>query len=177
MRPGKTIYPILIIVFIISAGCLTPPNIDEEKAGYIAGIRFLETNPGEKASYRVSDPGGDAYRVYFNISKEGFKNGFAEYYVDKFNRDTYVTPNYAIVLAIEENERVKSLFTRYPNAKVEGTLLTELSGDNKYIWEIRVIANGVNIAVFAFDGVEEKILGEPSFKTNLPVNINTGENF
>jgi hypothetical protein len=38
------------------------------------------------------------------------------------------------------------------------------------VWEIRVIANGVEVAVFAFDAASEKLLNE-NIKTYQVINI------
>ena len=164
---------ILLILLVSATGCLNTPNIDKEKAGYIAGIRFLETHPGEVASYSVRDPGGDAYVVYFNrTAPGGAAHDFAEYYVDKYNRDVYVSPRYATVLAIDENKQLETLFKRYPSAQVEGELLDpSKAGGKKYVWKIRVIANGADAAIFGFDAVEEKIVGTPTIYSSQTINI------
>ncbi len=164
---------ILLILLVFAAGCLNTPNIDKEKAGYIAGIHFLETHPGEVATYSVSDPGGDAYVVYFDRTAQvGAPQDFAEYYVDKYNRQVYVSPKYATILAVEQNNDLERLFKRYPSAQVEGELLnpSEVSG-KKYVWKIRVIANGANAAIFGFDALEEKLLGTPTIYSAQTINI------
>ncbi|GBE18312.1 hypothetical protein BMS3Abin16_00908 [archaeon BMS3Abin16] len=164
---------VLLILLVSAAGCLNTPNIDKEKAGYIAGIHFLETHPGEVASYSVSDPGGDAYVVYFNrTAPGGAAHDFAEYYVDKYNRNVYVSSKYATVLAVTQNKDLEKLFKRYPSAQIEGELLDPSeAGGKKYVWKIRVIANGVHAAIFGFDAVEEKIVGTPTIYSSQTINI------
>lgn len=158
---------VLLFSMLIVSGCLDTPSVDKEKAGYLAGIKFLETHPGQTASYTVKDPGGDAFIVYFNVtSSEGVQLGFAEYYVDRFNRDIYVSSSYATVLATGQSPNLERLFNRYPEAKSDGSLIkTESPEGRKYAWEIRIITNGVEIAVFRFDAVEEKLLGGLNIKT------------
>jgi hypothetical protein len=172
--PLKFITLIIILIFI--SGCLSTAVVDKEKAGYIAGIRFLETHPGEVASYSISDPGGDAFLVYFNMTnQEGVQTDFAEYYVDRFTKDIYVSSNYATRLAIPQSPELERLFKKYPEAKVHGNLIkTDDSASRKYVWEIRVIANGVNVAVIGFDAAEEKLLAK-NIKDSLSFDINLGK--
>ena len=153
----------LIVIAVIISACVSAPTIDKEKAGYLAGIRFLETHPGEVASYSVKDPGGDAYVVFFNTttSSDDVRIDFAEYFVDKYTKDVYVSSKYANALSIEKSSNINALFKRYPSAKYTANLLETGEGENiKRIWEIRVIANSVDVAVFAFDADEELVLGE-----------------
>jgi hypothetical protein len=176
MSIWKKDYFIFIALLILFTGCLSTAVVDKEKAGYIAGIRFLETHPGEVAAYSVSDPGGDAFLVYFNITnQEGVQTDFAEYYVDRFTKDIYVSSNYATRLAIPQSPNLERLFKKYPEAKVHGNLIkTDDDAGRKYVWEIRVIANGVNVAVIGFDAAEEKLLGE-NIKDSLSFDINLGK--
>lgn len=156
----KNYWVVFLALALTTSGCLSTPLVDKEKAGYIAGIRFLESNPGETASYTVSDPGGDAYLVSFSIA-EGEETGFAEYYVDRYTRTVYVSSRYATELAIDQSPGLARLFERYPEAKVDGNLLDpENVAGRRYVWEIRVIANGVNVAVFAFDAANEELINE-----------------
>jgi hypothetical protein len=172
---------IFLAILTIGSGCLSTPVVDKEKAGYIAVIRFQETQQitGSPylAPYTVRDPGGDAYAVYFNItSAQGEQIGFAEYYVDKYTRDIYVSPNFGTSLAIEQSDSIKRVFNRYPEAKIEPNLIkTESPTGNQYIWDITVIANGVRTARFGYDAVNEKVLSE-SFLQLRSIDINTGEN-
>ncbi len=173
---GNRIIAFLFTAMVIS-GCISAPAaIDKEKAGYIAGIKFLETHPGEQATYIVTDTGGDAYSVYFNITgPTGEDKGFAEYHVDKRSRDVYVSSVFATSLAIKQSVGLTRVFERYSEAKIDGNLISDKKGS--YVWNIHVIANGVDIADFKFDAVEEKIIGEPNIKSYFTLNINTGENF
>jgi hypothetical protein len=167
----KIFWVILLTLTLITSGCLSTPSVDSEKAGLLAGIRFLETHPGEIATYSVKDPGGDAYLVYFNItSEEGVQTGFAEYYVDRFSRDVYVSSNFATFLAIDQSLKLERLFNRYPHAKYDGALLkSKKDGAPRYVWQIRVVANGVDLGDFSFDADEEKFLRE---NLDLPTVIN-----
>ncbi len=151
---------LLLFLAVFSLGCLKTPNIDEEKAGLIAGVRFLETYPGQVASYTVKDTGGDAYVVYFNVtSPEGKQIGFAEYYVDKFTKDVYASPKYAAAKAIEENSDVKTIYLRYPGAKTDPHLIiAEEPEGRRYVWEIKVIANAVDVAVIRYDATNDRLL-------------------
>lgn len=173
-KKGTRTLFVFLAFALITAGCLSTPAVNKETAGYLAGIRFLETHPSKTASYTVKDRGGDAYVVYFNItSPEGIQEEFAEYYVDKFTKDVYVSSTYATLLAVKGSPDLKKLFERYPNAKGEPNLIkTETPEGQKYIWEIRIIANGVDVAVFAFDALEEKLLQE-RIKSYQMVNIQT----
>jgi hypothetical protein len=172
MTFAKSWWVAFFTLALIISGCLSTPNVDKEKAGYIAGIKFLESHPTETASYTVSDPGGEAFLVSFSIvSPEGEETGFAEYYVDRYTRDVYVSTKYATLLAIDQSPGLKRLFERYPEAKVDGGLLDpESVAGKRYVWEIRVIANGVDVAVFAFDAASEKLLNE-NIKTYQVINI------
>ena len=172
MAFAKSCWVVFLALALITSGCLSTPQVDKEKAGYIAGIKFLESHPTETASYTVSDPGGDAFLVSFSIvSAEGVETGFAEYYVDRYTRDVYVSTKYATSLAIDQSPGLTRLFERYPEAKVDGNLIDpKIVGERRYVWEIRVIANGVNVAVFAFDAASEKLLNE-NIKTPQVINI------
>jgi|GEM_PF-3138353 len=173
MASLKVTWIVLLIFLVSAAGCLSTPNIDKEKAGYIAGIRFLETHPGEVASYSVSDSGKDTYIVYFTrTAPGGAAQDFAEYYVDKYNRDVYVSPKFATVLAIDENPQLEALFKRYPSAQIEGALLdpSEVAG-KKYVWKIRVLANSADVAIFGFDALDEVVVGTPTIFTSKVINI------
>jgi hypothetical protein len=159
---GKCILAIFFVFALITLGCLSTPVIDSEKAGYLAGIKFLETHPGATASYTSTDTGGDAFVVYFNITmpEEG-ESDFAEYYVDKYTRDVYASPKYSSKLAIEQSLNLKRLFERYPNAEGEPLLIkTETPNGNRYVWELRLVANGVEVAIYVFDAVDERLLAE-----------------
>jgi hypothetical protein len=168
---------IIFLVFAFSmSGCLNTVVVDKEKAGYIAGIRFLEKHPGVVASYTVKDPGGDAFVVYFNItsSDEG-QTDFAEYHVNKFTKEVFVSSKYATVLAVDQSPELESLFKRYPRAKIEGNLIkTKTPEGMKYYWEVNIIANGVNIAKFLFDAGEERLKSQSLLTSKVPqVNIDT----
>jgi hypothetical protein len=171
MAFSKIFWVILLTLTLLSSGCVSTPSVDREKAGLLAGVRFLETHPGEIATYSVRDPGGDAYLVYFNItSEDGVQTGFAEYYVDRFSRDVYVSSNFATILAIDQSPRLDRLFNRYPHAKYDGTLIkSKKEGQPMYVWQIRVVADGVDLGDFSFDANEEKFLRE---NLDLPPVIN-----
>jgi len=174
MAPAKRAPALIAILLILSTACVTPPPVDREKAGYLAGIRFLETHPGAKASYSIKDPGGEAYLVTFNITSGSEDEGFAEYYVDKFTRDVYVSSRYAVLLALRESDSLRQLFQRYPNAKTSGELLKAgKQGERRYVWEIRVVGDGHELAVFGFDAKEEKLLAE-KIKSNYLLTMRTG---
>jgi hypothetical protein len=159
---GKGILAIFFVFALITIGCVSAPAIDSEKAGYLAGIKFLETHPGETASYTTTDTGGDAFVVYFNITmpEEG-ESDFAEYYVDKYTRDVYASPKYSSKLAIEQSPNLKMLNNRYPHAEGEPLLIkSETPTGRRYVWELRLVANGVEIAIYVFDAVDERLLAE-----------------
>ncbi|RMF88884.1 MAG: hypothetical protein D6733_07580, partial [Methanobacteriota archaeon] len=118
----------------------------------------------------------DAYVVYFNITgPNGTQKDFAEYYVDKYTRDVYASNNYAVKLAIEQSPNIKRIYDRYPHTEGEPLLIkSETQNGHSYIWELRLIANGVEVAVFRFDAVKEKLLSEQINIYSPQVNIRTG---
>jgi hypothetical protein len=148
--------PLILILLVLGLGCLESPVVDKEKAGLLAGIRFLETHPGEIAKYSVRN-GGDFFLVYFNITApNGQQKDFAEYYVDKYNRDVYVSGNYASRIAMERNPNVRRILETGEGK--QNLLKLDNEADRGYVWEVKLTDNKADLGVFYFDAVAEKLI-------------------
>lgn len=158
---GKNLLAFVFLVVLISAciGTAEKPKIDKEKALLLARVRFLEANPGRTGVEELREE-GKTYVISYNITdaKKG-EIDFAEYYADKYTGQVFASARYSLALAVKASPELKAIFERYPSATTSAELIE--SPDKKepsYVWEMGIIANGVNVASIRFDAVNEKIV-------------------
>lgn len=149
----------VVVLFSACLGAAEKPKVDKEKALLLARVRFLEANPGRTGVEDLREE-GKTYVISYNITdaKKG-EIDFAEYYVDKYTGQAFASAKYSLALAVKASPDLKAIFERYPSATTSAELIE--SPDKKepsYIWEMSIIANGMNIASIRFDAVNEKIV-------------------
>jgi len=155
---------LLVLIFIAAAlsACLAAfekPKVDREKALLAARVRFLETHPGRTGVEGLGEE-DRVYVVSYNITDAQKEEiDFAEYYVDKYTGAVYASARYSLALAIKASPEVRRIFERYKSPTTAAALMESPDKvEPTYVWEINIIAEGVNVFAFRFDALNERMV-------------------